>query len=429
MKVAFCALGCKVNQYESDCYAQLFRQRGYEISSFDEKCDVYVINTCSVTNIGERKSRQMIRRAKKMNPSAVIAVTGCYAQVKTADIKNMPEVDVVIGTSGRHLICDLVEAVMRGESAEHCADIMKERAYEEMECAGETERTRAYIKIEDGCNNFCSYCIIPYARGPVRSRRPENVLAEAARLAKNGFCELVLTGISISSYGRDLEENIALGDIINRVSETDGIERVRLGSIDPRIFDDDFIALLAANKKVCRQFHISLQSGSAGVLSRMNRKYTPEQYLSAVEKIRRAMPDAAITTDIICGFPGESDIEFEETKEFVKKARFARVHVFPYSEREGTAAAKMKQLDKEVREKRAKELFEITENIRAEFEESFIGSTHGVLFEQSADGVSEGLTKNYLRIYVNSEKPLDSELHSVKITGRENGRLTGTLAD
>ena len=204
---------------------------------------------------------------------------------------------------------------------------------------------------------------------------------------------------------------------------------MRLGSIDPRIFDNDFITLLAANEKVCRQFHISLQSGSAGVLSRMNRKYTPEQYLSAVEKIRRAMPDAAITTDIICGFPGETDSEFEETKEFVRKARFARVHVFPYSEREGTAAAKMKQLNKEVREKRAKELFEITENIRAEFEESFIGSTHGVLFEQSADGVSEGLTKNYLRIYVNSEKPLDSELHSVKITGRENGRLTGTLAD
>lgn len=429
MKVAFCALGCKVNQYEADCYAQLFKQRGYEISSFDEKCDVYVINTCSVTNIGERKSRQMIRRTKKMNPSAVIAVTGCYAQVKAADIKGMPEVDVVIGTSGRHLICDLVEAVMRGENAEHCADIMKERTYEEMECAGETERTRAYIKIEDGCNNFCSYCIIPYARGPVRSRRAENVLAEAARLAESGFRELVLTGISISSYGKDLEENIALGDIINRVSEINGIERVRLGSIDPRIFDDAFIDLLAANKKVCRQFHISLQSGSAGVLARMNRKYTPGQYLSAVEKIRRAMPDAAITTDIICGFPGETDSEFEETKEFVKKARFARVHVFPYSEREGTAAAKMKQINKDVRERRAKELSEITERIRAEFEESFIGRTHSVLFEQSADGVSEGLTKNYLRIYVNSKRPLDSELHAVKITGRENGRLTGVLAD
>lgn len=429
MKVAFCALGCKVNRYETDCYAQLFKQRGYEISSFDEKCDVYVINTCSVTNIGERKSRQMIRRAKKMNPSAVVAVTGCYAQVKNADIKNMPEVDVVIGTSGRHLICDLVEAVMRGEDAEHFADIMKERTYEEMECAGETERTRAYIKIEDGCNNFCSYCIIPYARGPVRSRRTENIVSEAARLAKNGFCELVLTGISISSYGRDLNENINLGDIIKLVSEVDGVKRVRLGSIDPRIFDDDFIAALAENEKVCRHFHISLQSGSASVLKRMNRKYTPEEYLSVVEKIRRAMPDAAITTDIICGFPEETADEFEQTKEFAKKARFARVHVFPYSEREGTAAAKMKQLDMQLREKRAKELFEITEGIRAEFEESFIGGTQSVLFEQSADGFSEGLTKNYLRIFVKSENPLDSELHAVKIIGRENGRLIGVLAD
>jgi threonylcarbamoyladenosine tRNA methylthiotransferase MtaB len=271
MKVAFYALGCKVNQYEADCYAKMFEQRGWEIVPFEEESDVYVINTCAITNIGERKSRQILRRAKKKAPQALVVATGCYAQTKAQELSEIKEVDIVLGTSKRAQIVDFVCAKLSGEDIDAVDDIMKERLYEELECAGKTERTRAYIKIQDGCDNFCSYCIVPYARGPVRSRKIENVVKEAKRLSERGFCEVVLTGISVASYGKDLENKPTLTDVIKAVCAVDGIERVRLSSIDPRAFSDDFINFLKNEEKICPHFHLSLQSDSSSVLKRMNR--------------------------------------------------------------------------------------------------------------------------------------------------------------
>lgn len=427
MKVAFYALGCKVNQYEIDCYAKQFREKGWEVGSFEDNCDAYVINTCAITNIGERKSRQVIRRAKKKNPDAVIAVTGCYAQTKTEEIKKMAEADVVLGTDGRARIVEAVEAKLRGEDFSLVSNIMKQRLYEELECEGSTERTRAYIKIQDGCDNFCSYCIVPYARGPVRSRNIDNVVKETQRLQKKGFCEVVLTGISVASYGKDLKEKPILKDVIEAVCNVDGIKRVRLSSIDPRAFDDEFIKFIANEKKMCRHFHISLQSGSTTVLKRMNRKYTAQEYLDTLSKIRKAMPDCGITTDIICGFPGESDEEFNETMAFVDKAQFLKVHVFPYSERSGTVAAQMEQIPHPVRENRAAELSRKTEEIAKKVEDGFIGETLSILFEQSDEKYTEGLAGNYLRVFVPRDESLEGKIRSVKIKERKDTRLFGEI--
>ena len=427
MRVSFYALGCKVNQYEIDCYAKQFRENGWEIGSFSQVCDAYVINTCAITNIGERKSRQIIRRAKKLNPDAIVAVTGCYAQTKPEELKKMPEADVILGTANRSRICEIVTAKLNGEDINSLTDIMKERLYEELECEGKTERTRAYIKIQDGCDNFCSYCIVPYARGPVRSRRIENIVREAEHLAHKGFCEVVLTGISVASYGKDLKGGETLKDVIKAVCSVEGIERVRLSSISPNIFDDDFISFVAGEKKLCRHFHISLQSGSSSVLKRMNRKYTAQEYLQTLERIRKAMGDCAVTTDIICGFPEETEAEFNETVEFVKKARFSKVHVFPYSERSGTVAAVMPQLAHSVREKRAAELGELTEKIAQDVEDSFIGEEVNVLFEKTEGDYIEGLSENYLRIYVKAGEELTGKIRKVKITQRKDGILFGEI--
>ena len=426
MKAAFYALGCKVNQYEADCYAKMFADKNWEIGSFDEVCDVYVINTCAITNVGERKSRQVLRRAKKLNPKAIVVATGCYAQTKADEIRNIEEVDLVLGTANRSQITQLVEAKLRGEDADLLTDIMKERFYEELECEGATERTRAYIKIQDGCQNFCSYCIVPYARGPVRSRSIENIVNETARLSDKGFREVVLTGISVNSYGKDLKNGQTLKDVIREVCKVDGIERVRLSSIDPGAFDDEFIELIKNEKKMCRHFHISLQSGSTTVLKRMNRKYTADEYLETIEKIRKAMPDAGITTDIICGFPEESEREVMETLEFVRNAQFLKVHVFPYSERSGTAAALMPQIDRHIREERAQQLISVCEKIAKDVEDSFIGKEVNVLFEQCRRGLSDGLSENYLRVFVESDG-LEGEIRPVVIRERKDGKLFGEL--
>ena len=427
MRVAFLSLGCKVNQYEADACAALFRERGAEIGDFGEKCDVYVVNTCSVTNIGDRKSRQMLRRAKRLNPDAIVVATGCYAQTAFAEVEAMPEVDLVIGTAMRHRICELVEAVLRGENPETRVDIMKQREFEELETEGSPERSRAYIKIEDGCDNFCSYCIIPYARGPVRSRPMENIAAEARRLADKGYREVVLTGIHVASYGKDMKNGLGLIDVIECVAATEGIERIRISSIDPRAFTPDFIARAAACRKLCRHFHISLQSGSEAVLKRMNRKYTPAQYLDALAAIRAAMPDCSVTTDVICGFPGETEEEFAETLAFAREAGFYNIHVFPYSERRGTVAAKLEQLPHSVREERAARLAEEAALLRAEFEERHVGETVGVLFEKTENGCAEGLSGNYIRVFVPSDIDLTDEIRRVKVTARRDGRVYGEL--
>ncbi len=427
MKVSFYALGCRVNQYEIDCYAKIFRDSGWEIGEFSEKCDAYVINTCAITNIGERKSRQIIRRAKKNNPDAVVAVTGCYAQTKADEVKNMSEADIVIGTQNRVEIEKLVSAYLRGEDLAEVSDIMHTRLYEELECDSAEERTRAYIKIQDGCDNFCSYCIVPYARGPVRSRKIENVIKEAKRLAENGYREVVLTGISVASYGKDLKDGNNLQSVIEAVCKIDGIERVRLSSISPNAFTDEFTKFLAGEEKVCRHFHISLQSGSSTVLKRMNRKYTADEYLKTLDKIRALMPDSGITTDIICGFPEETDEEFSETMEFVKKARFLKVHVFPYSERSGTVAVKMKQLPHPIREERASELIKLTDEISEDVEKSFVGECVDVLFEEKKGEYTEGLAKNYLRVYVKTDGDVIGEVKKVKITAIKDNKIIGEM--
>ncbi len=425
MKVAFAALGCKVNQYEIDAYAAIFRENGAEIGSFNEVCDVYVVNTCSVTNLGDRKSRQMLRRAKKLNPSAIVVATGCYAQTAYDEVEAMTEVDIVIGTARRHRIYELVEAAVRGEKEDMRVNIMQERTFEELEAEGSEERSRAYIKIEDGCDSFCSYCIIPYARGPVRSRSMENIVAEAKRLSSNGFCEVVLTGIHVASYGKDLKNGTSLIDVIEQVAEVSGIERIRISSIDPRAFTADFIARAAACEKLCRHFHISLQSGSASVLKRMNRKYTPEEYLRTLAALRAAMPDCSVTPHIICGFPEETEAEFTETLDFAKRAGFARIHVFPYSERRGTAAAQMPQLPHSVREERASRLGAEAEELRRKFEQSKLGETVSVLFEKTENGVAAGFSKSYMRIYVPSEADLTDSVRLVRLTDFCEGKLWG----
>ena len=425
-KVGLISLGCKVNQYETNAYAALFREAGFEIVPFEEVCDVYVINTCSVTNLGDRKSRQMIRRARGKNENAVVVATGCYAQVSFEEVKNMAEVDLCIGTYLRSKIVELTLKALNGEDVSEAIDIMQRKDYEELDAVSETDRTRAYIKIQDGCDSFCSYCIVPYARGPVKSRRLESILKEAERLSTAGYKEVVLTGISVAFYGKDTKE-CSLIDVIEKVCEIDGIERVRFSSIDPRAFTDEFIERIARINKVCRHFHISLQSGSADVLKAMNRKYTPEEYLDTLRRIRAKMPDCAITTDIIEGFPEESEANFEETKEFVKKALFSKVHVFPYSERRGTAAAQMPQHPMALRERRAKELSKIAEDTAREFAKGLVGSRASVLFERKKGGYAEGLAKNYMRIFAETEEELEGEIRDVLITRFENDTLFGKL--
>lgn len=425
-KVGFLALGCKVNQYETDAYVAMFKEAGFEACSFDEVCDIYVINTCSVTNLGDRKSRQMIRRAKQKNQEAIVVATGCYAQVAYNEVANMEEVDLCIGTSLRSKIVELTRKAINGEDINAYVDIMKERQFEELEAESVTERTRANIKIQDGCDNFCSYCIVPYARGPVRSRRLENIVKEAKRIAALGFKEVVLTGISVASFGKDTKE-CALIDVVEKVCEIEGIERVRLSSIDPVAFTEDFIERIARLDKVCDHFHISLQSGSKSVLKNMNRKYTPEEYLDVLKRIRERLPYVSVTTDIIEGFPGETEENFEETKAFVEKAAFSKIHVFPYSERKGTAAAHMPQHPMPLREKRAKELSVIAEKLKENYEKSFVGKKVEVLFEQNKDGWCEGLTKNYLRVYAKGDNTLLDNCAYVEITGYEDNKLLGRV--
>lgn len=368
----------------------------------------------------------MIRKAKSKNPNSKVVATGCYAQVAYEEVSAMEDVDLCLGTALRSKIVELTEMMLNGEDTDNYVDIMKERKFEELEAESVTERTRANIKIQDGCDNFCSYCIVPYARGPVRSRRLESIIKEAKRLAALGFKEVVLTGISVASYGKDTKE-CKLIDVIEKVCEVDGIERVRLSSIDPVAFTDDFIERLSSCVKVCDHFHISLQSGSNDVLKSMNRKYTAEEYLDMLKRIRAKLPDCSITTDIIEGFPEETEENLEETKEFIKKAGFSKIHVFPYSERKGTAAAQMTQHPIPLREKRAKEVSIIADKLKESFEKRFVGRVLTVLFEQTKNNFTEGLTKNYLRVFVAGDESLHNECRDVLITEYRDSRLLGRV--
>ncbi|MBQ4110781.1 MAG: tRNA (N(6)-L-threonylcarbamoyladenosine(37)-C(2))-methylthiotransferase MtaB [Clostridia bacterium] len=421
MKIAFHTLGCKVNQYETEAISQIFVNNGWEIGDFSEICDAYLINTCSVTSLSDRKSRQMIRRAISLNENAVVAVCGCYAQTAPEEIEKIEGVNVIIGTKDKLKAYELInEAYNNKKIINIVSDIRHEKNYEDMEITCFESKTRAIIKAQDGCNNFCSYCIIPYARGPVRSRPLESVYEEAKRLADRGFFEIVLSGIHICLYGRDLKD-VSLIDLIKKIHQIDGIKRIRLSSIEPNAFTDEFIEEIKKLPKLCHHFHISLQSGCTETLKRMNRKYTAEFYKETVDKLVCAFPDTAITTDLITGFPGETEEEFAKTVEFVKSVPFYQIHTFKYSVRKGTKAADMpNQVPPQKKEERSREIIAISAKKEKEFQNKFIGETFDVLFEKEVSkNVYLGHTMNYLPVYLKSEENLEGKIKGVLISDGE----------
>ena len=396
MKVAFCTLGCKVNYYETQAMEQLFRSSGYDVVSFDESADIYVINTCTVTQISDKKSRQMISRAHNQNPRALIVAAGCYAETSRASVSKLDGVSLVIGTEGRLKIVSLCEQMLSGALPEQINTPPFSRMIFEELSATRENRTRAVLKIQDGCRNFCTYCAIPFARGLPRSRSLESCEKELRLLAAEGYSEVVLTGIELSEYGIDLPGHTDLTDVIAIAGKVPGLRRIRLGSLYPSFVNDRFINAVKACPSFCPQFHLSLQSGSDSVLSRMHRKYTTNAFRNAVHLIRDAFHDAAITTDVIAGFVGETEAEHEQTKDFLREIAFARIHVFPYSLRKGTAAASMPgQLAKAVKETRARELISVGRELELAFVRSQIGKTVEVLMED--DGT--GYTRNYVRVH------------------------------
>ena len=426
---AFYTLGCKVNQYETEAMSEIFSKNGYKIADFNEVCDVYVINTCTVTSIGDRKSRQMIRRAKHLNPNSIVAVVGCYSQVSPDEVAKIEGVNIILGTKDRKNLCEIADKMLaEKENQKKVTDVenaLKNREYEELEIKEYAEKTRAFVKIEDGCNEFCTYCIIPFARGPVRSRKLENIVKEVEFLAQKGFCEVVLTGIHLASYGKDLK-NVSLSDVICAVAEVPGISRIRLGSLEPRILTEEFIQKIAGTKKVCNHFHISLQSGCDETLKRMNRKYTTAEYENSVKLLRRYFDNPAIATDIMVGFPGETDEEFEKSLAFMEKIAFADAHVFSYSNRKGTKADVMEnQIDPRVKEVRHKAMEGTVARLKNEYLESMAGKNLSVLFEQEiSDGVYEGTAENYAKVIMKSDVDISKKCKTVKIIKAENGFLT-----
>lgn len=416
-KIAFTTLGCKVNMYDTEAMRELFIKRGYTEVDFEEKADIYLINTCSVTNFGDKKSRQIIRRAKKLNPDAIVVASGCYAQVAPEAVASLEGINIVTGIKDRGNIVDIVESYNGTGVLNLVSDIKTAVEFEPLSVTRLEGHTRAYLKIQEGCNRYCTYCIIPYARGPIRSRKSAEVVAEVEKLAKNGFKEVVLAGIHIASYGLDLDEGVYLADIIERVHAVDGIERIRFSSMEPLAVTDDFIERMRVLPKVCDHYHLSLQSGCNNTLHNMGRRYSAEQYFEAVQRIKAAYPMGAVTTDIIVGFPGESEEDFAESMAFAEKCRLAKIHVFPYSPKNGTPAAKRKdQVAPELKAERAKVMGETSDRLQKEFMEDMLGKSFSVLFEREvARGVYEGYTTNYVRVLAKSDENLHNIIADAKI--------------
>ena len=453
--VAFITLGCKVNQYETNAMTQQFIEKGYEVVEHTQKADIYIVNTCTVTNMSDRKSRQMLRRVKEINTEAIVVACGCYAQVAKEELEKIEEINLVLGNNEKKDIVEYVETyihhqtlsenkedtlhiktqsnkieedVKASQNKEITAnveknkitknrvetqteDVMNQKEFVEFGDITFTEKTRAVIKIQDGCDRFCSYCIIPYARGRVRSRKPEHILSEIHKIAKEGIKEVVITGIHIASYGKDFKQEYRLIDLLEEMNEIEGIERIRLGSIEPLLITEEFVSRLEKLSKICHQFHLSLQSGCDETLKRMNRRYTTEQFKNITNLLRNKFKDAILTTDIIVGFPGESEEEFEKTYEFLKEIKFYKMHVFKYSPRKGTKAAVMpNQIDGNKKEERSRRLIELSNQNEKAYNEQYIGKEVEVLFEEEKNGIWQGYTKNYILAHYKTEENMENKL-------------------
>ncbi len=433
-KVAIATLGCRVNQYETEAMAEKFIGEEYELVNFRQYADVYVINTCTVTNMGDKKSRQMIHRAKRRNSSAIIAVVGCYSQIAPDEVSKIEGVDVVLGTKNKGDILHWVNRAFRDEEKiVEVNDILKNRTFEDLNISEYQNRTRAFLKIQDGCNRFCSYCLIPFARGPVCSKEPDKIIEEVKKLEINNFKEIVLSGIHIASYGLDINENWNLIRILEEIDKIKGIDRVRIGSIDPKFFTEDIINRMANLTKLCPHFHLSLQSGCNSTLKRMNRKYTTSEYEEIVYKLRESIKNVSITTDIIVGFPGETEEEFCETYNFLNKIALSKIHVFKYSRREGTKAANMEdQIDGKIKDERSIRIIKLNEKLENKFMNRFLGNNMNVLYEQKVPGEKicyEGYTPNYIKIIAETVKGenLEGKILSTKLESLKEGYISGKI--
>ena len=425
--IKFITLGCKVNQYETNAMTQKFLEKGYKVieennENQEEKPDICIINTCTVTNMSDRKSRQMLRRMKEKNPDTIVVAVGCYAQVAKDELSKIPEIDLILGNNEKVEIVKYVEEyIEKNQKISEIEDVMKSREFSDFGNITFSEKTRAVIKIQDGCDRFCSYCIIPYARGRVRSRKPESIISEITQIASKGIKEVVITGIHIASYGKDFImckdekiRNYRLIDLLEEINKIDGIERIRLGSIEPLLITEEFVERLKKLNKICHHFHLSLQSGCNETLKRMNRRYTTEQFRNIVTILRGAYKDVNLTTDIIVGFPGETEEEFNKTYEFLKEINFYKMHVFKYSPRKGTKAAVMaNQVPGNIKEERSKKLIELSNEKEFNYNSQYIGKDVDVLFEEEKTGVYKGHTQNYIMVYCESKEKLDNKIKSV----------------
>ena len=431
-KIAFYTLGCKVNQSDTASMERLFREAGYEIVDFAEKADIYLINTCVVTNMGQRKSRQMIHRAIRKNPNAFIVVSGCYPQTAAEEVKAIQGVDLIIGNQDRAAVVTLVEAAATEQSIDAYDNVKKlsaQTAFEELSADCETEKTRAFLKIQEGCNQFCTYCIIPYARGPLRSRSLENIKAEVEKLVAAGFSEVVLIGIHLGAYGKELKNGTSLTDAVKAALEVPGLARLRLGSLESVEVGEDLLDLMVSDERLQRQLHLPLQSGCDDILKSMHRPYDTKVFAELLKKIRAKLPDVAITTDVIVGFPGETEENFATTREFVKACGFSKIHIFPFSPRKGTPAASFGEVVSEkVKQRRVEELAQVDRESHEKYCESMLDKTVSVLFEQeSAEGLWEGLSGNYVRIYARSEDNLSGKIRRIMLKALYEDGMIGEI--
>lgn len=418
--VAFCTLGCKVNQYETNAMMQKMIEAGYKVVDFEEKADIYIINTCTVTNMADKKSRQMLRRVKDLNPQAILVAVGCYAQVAKEKLEQIPEIDLILGINEKN---DIVKYVEQASKNTYVSDVLHQTEFLDFGDVTYTEKTRAVIKVQDGCNQFCSYCIIPYARGRIRSRKPVSVIKEITDIAKKGIKEVIITGIHVASYGKDFnqaslneigKQEYKLIDLLEEIQKIDGIQRIRLGSLEPTLITEEFVNRLQKLSKICDHFHLSLQSGCDETLKRMNRKYTINQFETAVNLLRNTYPQVHLTTDIIVGFPGETEEEFNKTYQFLEHIKFYQMHVFKYSPRSGTVAAKMpNQIDGNIKEQRSNKLIELSNKNEKEYNQKYIGKQVEVLLEEREGEYLKGHTTNYMVVKMKTNQELENTIQKV----------------